>query len=505
MAEAESEERAEPKRKIEQKQKIPQKISRSSIKLIRREKKPYSDRVAKSLHYSIIEGSFASAAGNINSSYITPYALALKATNAEIGLLHSLQSLASTVAQIPGAKISAWLGSRKRVWFFSNVIQRLFWIPIIFLPFIAFQNPVFLLILLLAFASFFAALRSPAWSSLMGDLVPKGIWGKYFGFRNMITGIAGLIAILAVGQILVMFGFPMLFSIALLFGFLSIFFFMKMYEPPFKREFHYKPTIAIKPTEWINSIRIHRNFFFFTLYMTAVSFAVNIAAPFFAVYMLKDLNIGYMWYAALIVIEAAVMIASQPYWGRLCDKIGDRKIMVITGVLISLVPFYWLFITSPYHIIIANILSGFAWAGFGVATFNFMLASSPAEKRAEYTANFNFFTGLATVFGALSGGILATAFHSSGIFWLQGLQMVFLISFLLRMLCLIVLPKLKEERIEERGPPLHEIFWRAISINPIRGLIHAIHHPRFSYEEILQPFKNLRDKIKYKLKMIRGE
>jgi len=475
-----------------------------SVKVVK--KTQTDDKVQRSLHYSNMEGAFANAAGNITGSYTTPYALALKATNAEIGFLNALQNLAATFAQIPGARLSAWLGSRKSAWFLSHIFQRIFWIPIILLPFIGASNPVLFLIIMLTVVSFFANMRGPAWSSLMGDLVPKHKWGKYFGWRNTILGIAGLIAILAAGQILIWFGFSILFTVALVLGFLSIYFFMKMYEPGFRREYHYTHTIRLSPREWVKSLNLHKNFAYFTLYMTAVRFAENIASPFFAVYQLRYLNVGYGWYAALIVVEALVMIFSQPYWGRLCDKVGDRKIMVVTGILICFVPFFYLFVTNPYEIVFVGMFSGFAWAGFGITTFNFMLAASPAEKRAEYTANFSFFTGLGVVFGSLAGGVLAVLAQGNVLLWMQGLQIVFLISFLARIGCLAILPKLKETRIEERGPPVAEIFWRTVAVRPVRGVVHAIIHPNYTeWDREFRGFlRNGWNTLKYKIKMRRN-
>ncbi|MBI5061585.1 MAG: MFS transporter [Candidatus Aenigmarchaeota archaeon] len=475
---------------------------RISLKVV---KKTPENTIEKSLHYSNVEGAFSSAASSITSSYTTPYALSLNATNTEIGLLNSLQNLASTVAQLPGAKISVWLNGRKRVWFLSTGLQRIFWIPIILLPFIPSSNPMLLLFIFLTLISFFSALRGPAWSSLMGDLVQRSRWGKYFGWRNTVTAVAGLIAILVSGQILIWFGFPILFTVALVLGLASIFFFSKMYEPPFRKEYHYTHSISMKPSTWATSIKINRNFASFTLFMVFMSFAVNIAAPFFAVYQLVNLHLSYAWYAALIVIESLVIILSQPYWGRLCDKMGDRKIMTVTGILICFVPFAYLFISNPYEIIPAAILSGFGWAGFGIATFNFMLAASPADKRAEFTANYSFFTGLAVVVGAIAGGLMAAVFRDNTILWFAGLQVVFLVSFLLRLASLALLPMCMECRVKEDKEPVSEIFWRVVAVRPVRGITHAIVHPDFEdwLEGFYGFFRAVKNKIVYRIRLWR--
>jgi len=460
--------------------------------------------VNRSCKYSKIEGALGNADLSIRNSYTTPYALALNATNAEIGLLTSLQNLASTVAQLPGAKLPGWVGGRKSVWFLSNVLQKIFWVPIIILPFIVTGNQVLILIILLMLASFFGGLRGPAWSSLMGEIVPKGRWGKFFGQRNIYMNLAGLMATIVCGQMLIWAGFSVIFALAFALGIMSIFFFAKIFEPRFRSDYHYSHAISLNFSGMLNSIKLNRNFTYFTLFMTAMNFAVYVASPFFAVYMLHNLNLGYGWYTAFIVIETAVIIISQGYWGELCDRIGDRKVTVITGLLICFVPFYWMFITNPYEIIIAEILTGFAWSGFGVATFNFMLAASPADKRAEFSANYAFLTGIGLVAGALVGGLLADSLESTTLLWMSGLQLIFLISFLLRLSSLAVLPLLKEARVKEDGESVSQIFWLVVAVNPMRRIRHVMLAPTkitriYWKAEIRGFFRWLRNRIRFKL------
>jgi len=463
------------------------------------------ERTERNLHYSIAEGTVGNVDMTIRNSYTTPFALSLNATSAEIGLMTSAQHLASTIAQIPASRLHIWVGGKKRGWIFSHIIQKIFWIPIMLLPFLIASNQVFALIVLLACTSFFGGMRTPSWSALMGDVVPKGKWGKFFGRRNMYMNIAGLATALACGQLLIWMGFPFILTAAFVFGLFSIYFFSKIYEPPCRHEYHYTHTVSVNFSGLWKSVKINRNFAFFTLFMTAINFAVFFASPFFAVYMLSDLKIGYLWYAALAVIESIAIIVSQPYWGNLCDKFGDRNIMIITGILVAFVPFYWIFITNPYEIIIADALSGFAWAGFGIATFNFMLASSPADKRAEFTASHSFFTGLGVVGGAFCGGMAAHLFQGSAFLWMVGLQVVFLISFFLRLTSLFFLSLLKEPRVKETKESVGELFWLLVAVNPIKRIIHVRMHPYdMSWRKwISMLIKAAKNKIIYKFIMWR--
>src|SRR3989338_1488031 len=84
----------------------------------------------RSMRYSTAEGMFNAASSSIQESFITPLALSMGASNAEIGLLSSAKNMASTSAQIPGAKLTQKL-SRKSIWVMSVAIGKvLLWIPI---------------------------------------------------------------------------------------------------------------------------------------------------------------------------------------------------------------------------------------------------------------------------------------------------------------------------------------------------------------------------------------
>src|SRR3990167_240308 len=89
------------------------------IKKIRHETE--EEKVNKSLRASTNEGMFNASASSITNTFITPLALELKATNAEIGLLTAVQNFANTIGQIPGAKLTEYY-PRKSIWMLSRII-----------------------------------------------------------------------------------------------------------------------------------------------------------------------------------------------------------------------------------------------------------------------------------------------------------------------------------------------------------------------------------------------
>lgn len=442
-----------------------------------------SATTGKSLRYSTAEGALTSVSNSVTNAYATPFALALGATNPEIGVLASVKSLAETLAQVPGALLTQYL-SRKSVWILSRVFSRLFWLPVILLPFIAVKNAAHIFILLMGVITFFASLDGPAWASLIGDIVPDGIRGKYLGRRNMISGISGLVATVIAGASLSFLGFPVIFTAAAVFALLAIIFFVRIEEPPSRSVFHYRHAISLNPRHIATAFRVNRNYVAFTGFITALSFAVYIASPFFVVYMLKDMGVGYEIFALLVAFEALVSIISQPYWGRLNDRYGERVIMVITGIMVCFVPLPWLFVSSPFHIAAVSAFSAFAWAGFDLVAFNFLIAVTPSEKRPQYIANHRLVKGVAVVFGALLGGFLATGMAGGVILGFAGLQFIFLLSFLLRLASLAFLTGVKEaDSREHEIAPLRYVFWKAIAVEPAHGIRHAAEYTyHYPYE-----------------------
>jgi len=74
-----------------------------------------------------------------------------------------------------------------------------------------------------------------------------------------------------------------------------------------------------------------------------MSFAVNIASPYFAVYQLHNLKFSYFVFAGLGTASSVATLLTISGWGRAADRIGNLKVLVATSVLIPFVPLLWLF------------------------------------------------------------------------------------------------------------------------------------------------------------------
>jgi MFS family permease len=364
--------------------------------------------VRRSLKFSVLDGSAFAAMLGLTQNYITPLALALKATTAQIGLLASLPNLMVAMAQLAAPDLSRKAGSRKGFILPVVFLHAIMFIPLALVPFVFRDSPVMWLVGFVTISAVLGSISNPAWGSLMADIVPIRLRGRYFSSRGRVAGIVTLVFTFVAGGILQLLtenrfiGFAVLFGGAALFRLVSLFFLSRMYEP--------EPT-EVREAEG-NLLRMARglgssNLGRFTLYVALLTFGTNLASPFFAVYMLRDLNFDYATFTVVVSSGAVANLVFLTFWGRRADLAGNIKVIRATSCLIPFVPLLWLVSHNLYYLIFAQVVSGFAWSGFTLASVNFVYDSSEAKDRTRHIALYNTLTSLPIFFGALIGGYLA--------------------------------------------------------------------------------------------------
>ncbi|MBU2462127.1 MFS transporter, partial [bacterium] len=93
-------------------------------------------KIRTSLRFSLIDGIFAASMIGLITNYITPYALALKATNSQIGILVAFPSLIAAFVQLKSADLVDRAKSRKKIVNTFVLLQGLTFIPIILIPYL---------------------------------------------------------------------------------------------------------------------------------------------------------------------------------------------------------------------------------------------------------------------------------------------------------------------------------------------------------------------------------
>ncbi len=93
--------------------------------------------------------------------------------------------------------------------------------------------------------------------------------------------------------------------------------------------------------------------------------------------------------------------------------------MLLTGFLIPLVPLLWSVAPNPLILIPIEILSGFLWSGYSLASFNELLHLAPAEQRARFSAIYQVAVFGSATIGPLMGSALVNISSIRVLFYLS--------------------------------------------------------------------------------------
>ena len=238
--------------------------------------------------------------------FLVAFALQLGASNTVIGLLAAIPPLAELL-QIPSIYIIDRIKNRRLVVVMASFAARLCWIPIILIPF--FLSPgqgIIALIASITLYASFSAVSHCGWNSWMRDLIPQDRLGEFFSRRlTFSTGIALVISLVAGFFIdsweitfpdLAAYGYSILFLLGLIAGLIGITFLARTPEPRMALEDGKDGLLAA-----IKKPFADLNFKNLIIFLGSWNFAVNLAAPFFTVYMLQRIGLDISIVVALSV------------------------------------------------------------------------------------------------------------------------------------------------------------------------------------------------------------
>jgi MFS family permease len=403
----------------------------------------YSTIVKNNIEVTVKEGSINAVKVGAGESFFSAFAIkALNATPAQVGLLSSFPPLLGYISNIFTPKALEKIKSRRKLILLGAFVNAISFIPIFLSIFIkGYEFPFLLLAVTLYFvADLFIV---PAWISLMGDIIPDQIKGIYFGERNKITNFVAFVSLILAGFLLqkvsgisLIYAFGIIFFIAMVARLLSAYMYTKVYEP----EYYFDESYKFSFFGFLKNLK-KTNFGIFVIYMCVFTFSFRIAAPYFSVYMFNYLGFDYLKFTLIAAASTLTTILSMPIWGKYIDEFGNKRIMALTGFCIPLIPLLWMVSNNFLYLFFVEMFSGFVWAGFNLATFNFVFFSTSPEKRPLAYSYYHILIGVSIFIGTMTGSLLIEKVHLFEI----PIFNVFVASAILRFLSsLLFLPKIKE-------------------------------------------------------------
>lgn len=419
---------------------------------------PYSKKAIRtSLKASTIDGIFATLFTSITGGVLlTNFLLQLGATPIEIGMLSSIPMLLNLLQPL-GAYFADRTNSRHNycLWIFGTA--RLLWlILIVAIGWISWSgsNPHQLVSWTLAMVivtHLLESLGSSAWFSWMAVLVPHRLRGRYFGFRNSAASLTNLIGVPLLGFAVCAWprgtieGYAVMLFLAVVVGVISLGcqFFMVDVNPQLKA----KEQAQVKQDDGSPPIGFHfsPNFLMFLLYFGLWTFAVNLSSPFFNLYLLDNLHLDLNWATLYGSLAAAANLVLLIWWGKLADRIGNRPLLLIIGILAAVTPLFWLGTGNDSFSLwvwlpLVHLFTGGTWAAIELCSSNIQMEVAPMDHPSTYFAVAAAVAGVCGALGTTAGGFL------SELPYIGGLPGLFALSAGVRLFALLPLVFVREPR-----------------------------------------------------------
>jgi MFS family permease len=382
-----------------------------------------TQRVKLNLRWFWLDGLFASASDNISVTFISLYILSLGATQGQIGLMNSISNLLGALLLMPGAFLAERIVHRKYICLScGGGVGRLAQLMLVFVP-IVFKGTgmIWIAIALSVARDAFGNLSYPAWVSITNDIVPIDGRGRYFGSRNFVMSITGMVAVLLAGKLITMFvsqtGYQIALGVAFVLGALSTYSYAHINEPILPS--NHRESSRLDLRQFFYGLKAQPQFVALIITTAFWNLTVNIASPFFGVYMVQNLSFTAAIVGLQTVVSSISALFVQNRLGVLSDRLGSHRVQLISMVLIPLIPFAWILVSQPWHAVIINIFNGVFWAAFNLASFNLMLESIPADQVPRSSAIYQIIVTISLSIGALIGSGLITRWGFIDTLWVS--------------------------------------------------------------------------------------
>ncbi len=375
------------------------------------------------LRLLIGEAAYSSATTALTSGVIlTAFALYLGASNLVVGILASAPFLAQLL-QGPAILLVERMRMRKAISVVSSAIGR----SMLVLMGLAVFLPAPLSICAVIFGQFvlcgMGAFGGCAWNAWLRDFAPEDRLGHIAARRTLwATGMslaAGLTAAFILDRTpeqsdLRAWAFFALYLVGCAAGLISAAVVARIPEP--------QMAPVGKPPGLIDLLREplrDANFRRLIAFLSSWQFAVNLATPFFTVFIVGQLGFDMTFVMVLSIVSQVANLLALRSWGMLSDRFANKSVLLGAAPTSSLCIVAMIGASQIAHpatcavyLTILHLLMGASVAGVTLATTNIALKLSPRGTATAYVATSALVTSFAAGIAPILGGAFADFFSA---------------------------------------------------------------------------------------------
>lgn len=351
----------------------------------------------------------------LSGPLLVGYALLLGASNTQVGLLAALGP-ATQVLQLPTVALIERWRTRKTICWWAALVGRSTSLGLLVLPWaVATSVRVPALFGLLLVMAVFATISGAAWNPWIRDFLPDEGRNRVVARRMTIaTAIGAPLALgagIAIDRLQDVFGAPaeayiLVLGVGALAGLLGLIPLGRIPEPAMGPATH-------RP--WRDILRApfrHAEFRALVAFLAAWTFAINLSAPFFTVYLLKRLGLPMTLVLAATVLSQVTTVLVLRAWGAVADRFQTLTVLRVScaGFLLSVAcwpiagmlhtPWLVLAVIGAIHV-----LAGLTTAGVTLTTGTVAMELAPRGEAAAYLATNALISGAAAALAPVLAGV----------------------------------------------------------------------------------------------------
>ena len=376
--------------------------------------------VAKSLRMHLYDGMTSEALVCLSTgAVLVAIALSMGASNFEIGLLAAFPTL-TNIAQLFTVIVLRKFPFRKIFTLLALLLSR---IPLLIIGTYMWwgDDRTVKLLLLAMFVHFlFGSMGGAGWNSWVKDLVPENNLGSYFSKRSRYMQMVNIGLSLVVALLIdyVQNFYPDYLNIlygSYLFaaGIIGIAGVLILAQADDTKVVMSQENIIRLLREPIQNSNFRKLLWFNGFW----AFSINLAVPFFTVFMLQNLGLSMLFVIMLSVVTQFFSMLTIRYWGNLSDRYSNKSIIFLTAPLYVACLLGWIFVgmyslsfINMALLVLLHMVTGISTSGINLALTNIGLKLAPKQDALIYISVKNIITALFSALAPIIGGILADLF-----------------------------------------------------------------------------------------------
>ena len=351
------------------------------------------------------------------ASFVAVLVIRLGASPLWVSLLSSIPAAIRLVMTLPWSQYAERQRQPQRVLALARLAVHAVYPLVALAPFVfEGKSAAKVIVIIWSLSALPGSLSNTVFTLVMGNAVPAERRAFLMSRRWMIMGIAKLISLPLVSQLIDRMAFPLGYQIA--FGINALIAALAFYCANQIRVPERTPTPTSKEgplweriQDQVNQVVEEKPFLIFVSGRATLNLGLALIAALIPIYWVQHLNASDTWVGYLTATLSAASLLSYIPWTRIKRKYGTRWTLIPSVLGTALYPALLALTRAPAAVLAVVAFQGFAGAGLKLSFFDALLETCPPDKQARFVAINMTAVSLMGVIGPPIGAALLEVLH----------------------------------------------------------------------------------------------